>query len=124
MKDIAETYLGIFETVKIKEKEMKEKPSKKYLQRLRLTLRSKLNNGNKTMAVNTWAVFVIRYGAGILYRKTQKFMTMHGALHPKSEINRVYLIREMGERELISYKGCKDGRKQLGIVCQVCLKCS
>ena len=93
MKDIAETYLGIFETVKIKEKEMKEKPSKKYLQRLRLILRSKLNNGNKTMAVNTWAVFVIRYGAGILYRKTQKFMTMHGALHPKSEINRVYLIR-------------------------------
>ena len=55
MKDIDETgytYLGILETDKIKEKEIKEKFSKEYLQRLRLILRSKLNGRNKIMAVN------------------------------------------------------------------------
>ena len=33
-------------------------------------------------------------------------MTMHGALHPKSSIDRVYLSREMGGRGLISCEGC------------------
>ena len=60
------------------------------------------------MAVNTWAVSVMRHGVGILKwstdelkrleRRTRKFMTMHGALHPKSDVDRVYLIREMGGR--------------------------
>ena len=33
-------------------------------------------------------------------------MTMHGALHPKSDIDRVYLRSEMGGRGLISCEGC------------------
>ena len=119
MKDIDETgytYLAILETDKIKEKEMKEKFSREYLRRLRLILRSKLNGRNKIMAVNTWAASVIRYGAGILKwntdelksldRRTRKFMTMHGVLHPKSHIDRVYLSREMGRRGLTSCEGC------------------
>ena len=99
------TYLGILETDKIKEKEMKGKFSKEYLRRLRLILRSKLNGRNKIMAVSTLAVSVMRYGAGILKwnadelknldRKTRKFMKIHGALHPKSDIDRVYLSRKM-----------------------------
>ena len=58
MKDIDETgytYLGMFETGKIKEKEMKEKFSKEYLRPLRLILRSKSNGRNKMMAVNKQA---------------------------------------------------------------------
>ena len=69
MKDIDETgytCLGILETDKIKEKEIKERFSKEYLRRLRLILRSTLNGRNKIMAVNTWVVSVMRYGAGIL----------------------------------------------------------
>ena len=69
MKDIDETeysYLGILETDKINKKEMKEKFSKEYLRWLRLILRSKLNGRNKIMAVNTWMVSVMRYGAGSL----------------------------------------------------------
>ena len=68
MKDIDETehsYLGILETDKINKKQMKEKFSKEYLRWLRLLLRSKLNGRNKIMAVNTWVVSVMRYGAGI-----------------------------------------------------------
>ena len=33
-------------------------------------------------------------------------MTMHGALHPKTDVDRVYLSREMGGRRLISCEGC------------------
>ena len=68
------------------------------------------------MAVNTCAVSVMRYGAGILKwntdelksldRRTRKFLTMHGALHPKSDVDRVHLSREMGGRGLISCEGC------------------
>ena len=31
---------------------------------------------------------------------------MHGALHPKSDADRVYLNREMGGRGFINCKGC------------------
>ena len=60
------------ETDKIKEKEMMGKFTKEYLRRLRLILRSKLNGRNKIMAVNTWAVSVMRYGAGILKWNTDE----------------------------------------------------
>ena len=33
-------------------------------------------------------------------------MTMHGALHPKSDVDSVYLSKEMGGRELISCERC------------------
>ena len=118
MIDIDETgyrYLGILETDKIKEKQMKKKFTKEYLRWLRFILRSKLNGRNKIMAVNTWAVSVIRYGAAIpkwyadelksFDRRTTKFMTMHGALHLKSDVDRVYFSREMGGRR-ISCEGC------------------
>ena len=69
MEDIDEagyTYLGILETDKIKEKEMKEKFSKEYLRGLRLMLRLKLNGRNRLIAVHTWVVFVMIDGEGIL----------------------------------------------------------
>ena len=104
------------ETDKIKEKETKEKFSKEYLRRLRLILKSKLNGRNKIVTVNTWVVSVMRYGAGILKwntdelksldRRTRKFVTMHRVLHPKSDVDRVYLSREMGGRRLISCERC------------------
>ena len=127
MKDIAEagcTHLGILEIGKIKEKEMKETFSKEYLRMLRLILRSKLTGRNKVMAVNTWAVSVMRYGAGILKwnkdelkrldRRTRSFMTIHSALHPKSDVDKVYLRGEVGERGLISCKGCRMEGNSLG----------
>ena len=68
------------------------------------------------MAVNTWVVSIVRYGSGVLKwnmdeiktsdRRTRKFMAMHGALHPKSDIDQAYLSREMGGRGFISCEGC------------------
>ena len=78
------------------------------------------------MAVNNWAASVMRYGAGTLKwntdelksldRRTRKIITMNGALHPKSDNDRVYLSRKMGGRGLIWVY--KDGRKKLEMVCQ------
>ena len=96
MKDIDEagyTYLGIMETDKVKEKEMKEKFSKEYLRWVRQILRLTWDGKNKIMAVNTWVVSVKRYGAGILKwntdefkslgRRTRKFMTCMECFIPK-----------------------------------------
>ena len=63
------TYLGIVELDKIKENEWKKKTIKEYKRRLLLILKSKLNGKNKITAINTWAVAVFRYGAGILQWK-------------------------------------------------------
>ena len=67
-----------------------------------------MNGKNKIVAINIWAISVIRYGAGLinwnkeevqkLDRKTRKMMTMYGALHPKSDVDRIYLPKEKGGR--------------------------
>ena len=56
------------------------------------------------------AVALLRYGARInwkvdelekLDRTTRKTMTMYGALHPKSDVDRLYVKRRDGGRGLI-----------------------
>ena len=109
-------YLGILETDKIEESKMKVKFGKEYTRRLKLVLKSKLNGKNKIVAINTWAIAVLRYGAGLvnwnkdevkkLDRKTRKIMTMYGALHPKSDVDRIYIPRAKEGRGLISCENC------------------
>ena len=67
----------------------------------------------------------MNYGARILKwntnvlksldRRTRKFQTMHGALHPKRDVDRVYLSRKMRGRGLISCERCtRMEEKNLG----------
>ena len=68
MKEVDEdgyTYLDILELDEIKEQEMKIKVTVEYKRRLRLILKSKLNGKNKIQAINTWAVALLLYGAGM-----------------------------------------------------------
>lgn len=84
--------MGILELNSVKERERKMQLQREY--KRRLMLKSKLNGKNKIQAINTRAVAVMRYGAGIikwtdnelrtLDRKTRKILTMYGAFHPKS----------------------------------------
>ena len=109
-------YLGILELDEIMEERMKDKFMNEYYRRLRLVLKSKLNGSNKFQAINTWAVSLLRYGAGAMTwrrhelqgmdRKTRKLLTMYGAFHPKGDVDRLYLPRAMGGRGLISCEGC------------------
>ena len=91
-------HLGVQESDQLKEKEIKDLIAKEYKRRLKLVLKLKLNGKNKIKAVNTWAVSILRYSAGVvewktdefkvLGRKTRKMMTLHGALHhPKSDVD-------------------------------------
>ena len=75
-------------------------------------MESKLNRGNLVRRVNTWAVPLLRYSAAfvswrkselqVIDRKTKKLFTIYGALHPKSDVDRLYITRKEGGRGVIS----------------------
>ena len=104
---------------------MKAKIIKEYKRRQRLILKSKLNGKNKVTAINTWAVAIFRYGAGIIQwtaselkdldRKSRKTMTIYGGLHPKSDVDRLYVKRKERGRDLISVERCiREEENSLG----------
>ena len=81
------TYLDIIELYEIKETEMKEKIMKEYQP-------SELKD---------------------LDTKSRKTMTMHGGLHPNSDIDRLYMKRKEGGRSLISVERCiREEENSLG----------
>ena len=105
-------YLGVLENDKIKSTEMKDILRQEYFRRVKKILRSKLNAGNIIQAINSRAVSLIRYGAGIIDwrkdelkdidRKTRKLFTMHRSMHPQSDVDRLYWKRAEGGRGLKS----------------------
>ena len=104
-------YLGVLEADDIMHDEVK-RSMKEYVGRVKKTLSSKLNAGNVVKAINSWAVSLLRYSGGIvkwtkselaeLDRKARKLLTIHGALHPRSNVSRLYLPRRQGGCGLIS----------------------
>ena len=50
----------------VKHEAMKDQTKKEYIKRVRKILKSKLNGGNVISAINSRAVAVVRYGAGII----------------------------------------------------------
>ena len=109
-------YLGILEAYKFLEEKIKLNVLKKYIRRLKKVLKAKLNVGNLVCGVNTWVVSLLRYPAAyvswrkselqVIDRKTRKLFTIYGALHPKSDIDRLYIPRKEGGRGLISIEDC------------------
>ena len=87
---------------------MKEKITKEYKRRQRLTLKLKLNVGNTVTAINKWAVAIFRYGSGIikwksselkdLDRKSRKTLTMYVGSPPKSDVDSLYLKKRREQR--------------------------
>ena len=105
-------YLGILESDQVLHRTMKENTTAEYLRRVKRLLKSSLNGKNCFQAINTWAVPVIRYGAGILDwtatelraldTKTRKLLRIHGAHHPQGDVDRLYVSRQRGGRGLQS----------------------
>ena len=87
-----------------------------YWKCLRILLKSKLNSRNLFMAINSLVVAVIRYSAAIvgwtkeemrnLNQVTRKLLYKFKAVHPKSNIDRLYTKRNNGGRDLISIEKC------------------
>ena len=111
-------YLGILEADTFLEEKMKLNVLKEYIRRLRKVLKSKLNGGNLACGVNVLTVSLLRYsGAFVSWRKnklqaidrkTRKLFTIYGALHPKSDVDTLYISRKEGGRGLISIEDCVE----------------
>ena len=105
-------YLGVLEAGEFQHKEVKSRVITTYKQRLRAILKSSLSGYNQILAVNSFAVPVIHYIGGIinwtaedcmvLDRLTRKQMTLFKALHPRADVDRLYVPRKSGGRGLFS----------------------
>ena len=105
-------YLKILEADRFLKEEMMLNVSKEYMRMLRKVLKSNLNGENLVSGVNTWAVSLLRYSVAVVsWRKskmqpidrgTRNLFTIHVALDPKSDVDRLYIPRKKGGRGLIS----------------------
>ena len=109
-------YLGVLEGEDLLMIEMKDKVSKEYFRRVKAAAGSHLYAGRLLQAVNTWAVSVVRYTAGILNwtemeltemdKKTRKILAMNGVMNWRSSVDRLYVKRKEGGRGLMSVEEC------------------
>ena len=60
-------YLGVLEASDFQHQEVKSTIIATYKQRLRAILQSKLNGHNQIIAINGFAIPVVRYTAGIIH---------------------------------------------------------
>ena len=114
-------YLGILEADTIKQVEMKEK-IKEHLRRTRKLLETKLYSRKLIKGINTWAVPLVRYSGPFLKwtrdelkqmdQTTRKLMTMNKALHPRDDVDRLYVSRKEWGRGLSSIEESVDASIQ------------
>jgi len=105
-------YLGVLENCGIHHNQIRHNISCEYKRRLQLILSSELFGRNKLQAINALALPIIRYTAGIAHwpinaleeldRQTRKLLTIHRGLHPRSDVDRLYLPRQKGGMGLCS----------------------
>ena len=101
---------------------MKNTNRKEYLRRTRKLLEAKLSSRNLIKGINTWAVPLVRYSGPFLKRtrdelkqmdqRTRKLMTMHKALHPRDDVDRLYASRKERGRGLASIEDTVDASIQ------------
>ena len=90
----------------------KKKILKAYLRRTMKIRETKLDSRNLITRINAWAVLLVRYlGPSLMWtreefnqmdHRTRKLMTMHEALHPRDDVDRLYVSRKDGGRGLAS----------------------
>ena len=115
-------YLDILEADTIKQVQMKDTIWKEYLRRTRKLLETKLSSRNLIKGINTWAVPLVRYSGPFLKwtreelkqmdQRTRKLITMHKALYPRDDIDRLYVSRKEGDRGLASIEDTVDASIQ------------
>uniref|UniRef100_H2ZXX1 Reverse transcriptase domain-containing protein n=1 Tax=Latimeria chalumnae TaxID=7897 RepID=H2ZXX1_LATCH len=103
-------YLSILEHGSINNIDVKKEATMEYKKRLCQFLKSKLSGSNLLQAINIYAIPVMSYTADTvdwtldemrqLDRMTRKQLTIHGAFHPKADMQ--YIPRRKGGRGLKS----------------------
>ena len=92
-----------------------------YLRRTGKQLETNLCSRNLIKGINTWSVPLVRYLGPLLKwtrdelrpmdQRTRKLMTMHKALHPRVDVDRLYVPRKEGGRVLASIEDSVDSLK-------------
>ena len=113
-------YLVILEVETIKPVEMKVK--KEYIRRTRKLLKTKVCSRNLIKRINTWTVPIVRYSGPFLKgsrdvlkqmnQRTKKLMTIHKALPPRDDVDRLYVSRKEGGKGLVSIEDSIDASIQ------------
>ena len=111
-------YLDNFEADTIKQVQMKDKIQKEYLRKTRKLLEIKLSSRHLIKGMNTWAVPLVTYSEPFLKwtrdelkqmdQSTRKLMTMNKALHPRDDVDRLYVPRKEGGRGLAGIEDSVD----------------
>ena len=114
--------MGVLGADTIKQVEIKDKIQKEYLRRTRKLLQTKLSGRNLIKGINTWAVPLLRYSESFLKwtrdelkqmdQRKRKLMTMHKAIHPKDDVDRLYVSRKEGGKGLASNEDSVDASIQ------------
>ena len=119
-----ETYisLGILEAYNTKQVEMKDRIQKEYLRRVRKLLETKLSSRDLIKGINTCTVPLVRYSGPFLkwttdelkqmYQITRKLLSMHKVLHPRVDVDRLYVSRKEGGRGLVCIEDSVDASIQ------------
>ena len=94
-------YLGVLESAVFHHSDMKEKLSDEYRRRVRKLLCSYVTGSNVIHAINSCAIPVLRYSAGIidwtleelqrLDQGTCKLLSLHGTFYRTSDVDRLYV---------------------------------
>ena len=97
---------------------MKDRIQKEYLRKTRKLLETKLSRRNIIKGINTFAVPLIKYSGPFLKwtrdelmlmdARTRKLMTMHNALHPRDDVDRLLVSGKEGGRGLASIENNVD----------------
>ena len=100
----------------------KKKIKKEYLRRTTKLLKTKICSKNLIKGINTWAGPLIRYSRPFLKwtreelkqmdQRTRKLITMHKALHPRDDADRLYISRKEGGRGLTCIEDSIDASIQ------------
>ena len=96
-------YLGIFQADDLQKKEMKIKVLNEYKRRVRKIVKTKLNEKNIVISVLRYSAPFLSWTKTELQSidgKTRKLLTMHNGLHPRSDVDRLYIPRKVGGRGL------------------------
>ena len=106
----------------IKQAEMKQKIQKEYHRRTRKLLETKLNSRNLIKGIITWAVPLVIYSGLFLKwtrdelkqmdQRTRKLMTMQKNLHPRDDVDRLYVSSKEGGRGVASIEDSVDASIQ------------
>ena len=101
---------------------MKYKIQKEYLRRTRKLPETKFSHRNLIKGINTWAVPRVRYSGPFpkwtrdelkqMNQRTRKLMTMHKALHPRDDVDRLYVSKKDGRGGLPSIEDSVDASMQ------------